>query len=385
MKPTNTAAHGPRTMDVEPATFRDILPKLRDLIPHSLIDGQAWDRLLDRAGDLPAWLPGTYFGFEFRLGDSTPAADFFVRMLLSGPFTQEYVRRGEAAQSSSAEASLARFLVEANQANSPLTDLFDTVGLECDIAEVPVDRRPAPGVFLKLRPGAKQTGRAPSMVADAIADVVGWRSDEGERHALERAFEVLPAGGEVGYVGALPGRKTRAVRVIVRGIWEPDVPAFLQRLAWPGPVDRVVEVLADLGDVSPHFRVAFDVTARGVAPHLGLEMGALEPQDQQVAPHEWLYTERRHWLPLVTRVEERGWCLPAKARGLLDYLELQTSWDKTGMFQSYKGINHIKISIDAASVSAKGYVGMFFRQFHSRAVVQAKVADSPANPQEEEH
>ena len=161
MKPTNTAAHGPRTMDVEPATFRDILPKLRDLIPHSLIDGQAWDRLLDRAGDLPAWLPGTYFGFEFRLGDSIPAADFFVRMLLSGPFTQEYVRRGEAAQSSSAEESLARFLVEANQANSPLTDLFDTVGLECDIAEVPVDRRPAPGVFLKLRPGAKQTGRAP--------------------------------------------------------------------------------------------------------------------------------------------------------------------------------------------------------------------------------
>ena len=360
MTPTNTAAHGP-----QPTTFRDILPKLRSLIPHALIDGQAWDRLLDRAGDLPAWLPGTYFGFEFRLGDPTPAADFFVRMLLSGPFVQEYVRRGEAAQPSSAEASLSRFLVEANQANSPLADLFDTVGLECDIAEVPVDRRPAPGVFLKLRPGAKQTGRAPSMVADAIADVVGWRSDEGERHALERAFEALPAGGKVGYVGALPGRKTRAIRVIARGIWEPDVPAFLSRLAWPGPVDRVVEVLADLGDVSPHFRVAFDVTARGVAPHLGLEMGALEPQNQQVTPHEWLYTERRHWLPLVTRVEERGWCLLAKARGLLDYLEPQTSWDKTGMFQSYKGINHVKISIDAASISAKGYVGMFFRQFHS--------------------
>ena len=381
MNPTNTAAHDPRTMDVEPTTFRDILPKLRGLIPHSLIDGQAWDRLLDRAGDLPAWLPGTYFGFEFRLGDPTPAADFFVRMLLSGPFVQEYVRRGEAAQPSSAEASLARFLVEANQANSRLADLFDTVGLECDIAEVPSDRRPAPGVFLKLRPGAKP----PSIVADAIASVVGWHSGAGERHALERAFEALPAGGEVGFVGALPGRKTRAIRVIVRGIWEPDVPAFLSRLAWPGPVDRVGEVLADLRDVSPHFRVAFDVTARGVAPHLGLEMGAVEPKNQQVARLEWLHTERRHWLPLVTRVAEKGWCLPAKARGLLDYLELQTSWDKTGMFQSYKGINHIKISIDAASVSAKGYVGMFFRQFDSRAVAQPKVADSPANPQEEEH
>ena len=386
MNPTNTAAPGPRMMDVEPTTFREILPRLRGLIPRSLIDGQAWARLLDRAGDLPAWLPGTYFGFEFRLGDSTPAADFFVRMLLGGPFVQEYVRRGEAAEPSSAEASLARFLVESNQADSLLAEMFDTAGLECDIAEVPGDRRPAPGVFLKLRPGGQaDRGRAAGIVADAIAGVVGWRNDAGERHALEQAFEALPSGGEVGYVGALPGRKMRAVRVIARGIWEPDVPAFLERLAWTGPVDRVVEVLADLRDVSPHFRVAFDVTARGVAPHLGLEMGVLEPKNQQVAHHEWLHTERRHWLPVVTRVEEKGWCLPEKAHGLLDYLEQQTFLDETGTWQSYKGINHVKIFIDAAGVSAKGYVGMFFRQFRSQPVVQARVADSPANPQEEEH
>ena len=176
---------------------------------------------------------------------------------------------------------------------------------------------------------------------------------------------------------------SRAIRAIARGVWEPDVPAFLQRLAWPGPVDRVVEVLADLRDVSPHFRVAFDVTARGVAPHLGLEMGAMEPVNQQVAHHEWLHTERRHWLPMVNRVEERGWSLPEKARGLLDYLENQTTWDRTGTCLSYKGMNHVKITIDGDGVSAKGYVGMFFRQFRSRPAAQAEAPDSPANPQEE--
>ena len=371
-------------MDVEPATFRDILPGVRGLIPRSLIDGPAWARLLDRTGDLPAWRPGTYFGFEFRLGDPTPAADFFVRMLLGGPFLQEYIRRGEAAEPGSAEASLAGFLLESNQADSVLAELFDTAGLECDVAEVPSDRRPPPGVFLKLRPeGQADRGRASSMVADAIAGAVGWRSDAGERQALVRAFEALPSSGEIGYVGALPGRRMRAIRAIARGVWEPDVPAFLERLAWPGPVDRVVEVLTDLRDVSPHFRVAFDVTARGVAPHLGLEMGAMEPVNQQVAHHEWLHTERRHWLPLVTRVEERGWSLPEKARGLLDYLENQTTWDRTGTCLSYKGMNHVKITIDGDGVSAKGYVGMFFRQFRSRPAAQARAADSPANPQEE--
>ena len=359
MNPKDTAAHHPHTLAAEPVTFRDILPIVRGLIPRALIDGAAWDRLLDRTGDLPAWWPSSYFGFEFQLGNLTPAADFFVRMLLDGALVPRYIRRGEAAAPSSPEALLARFLVESKRANSRLAELFDTVGLECDIAEVPSP----PGVFLKLRPGTQvERDRIPGIVSDAIASAVGWSGDEGERRALERAFEALPSGGEVGYVGALPSRETRAIRVIARGIWEPDLPAFLQRLAYPGPVDRVAEVLADLRDVSPHFRVAFDVTARGIAPRLGLEMGVLQPEDQQVKPHEWLSTKRRDWLPLVTRVAEKGWCLPEKAHGLLAYPGQQTLWGKTRMFHSYKGINHIKISIDDGAVSAKGYVGMFFRQ-----------------------
>ena len=353
--------------DAESATFHDILPKIRGLIARSLLDGAAWDRLLNRTGDLPAWWPGSYFGFEFRLGDATPAADFFVGMLLNGPLVREYVRRGEATKPSSAEASFARFLAESSWGNARWTELFSFAGLECDIAEVPRGRRPAPGVFLKLR-GVPQTdrGRVPGLVSEAIAGAVGWRNDARERRALERAFAALPPGGEVGYVGALPDRSRRAIRVIARGIGEPDLSAFLERLAWPGPADRVAEVLAELRDVSPHFRVAFDVTARGVLPRLGLEMGALKPTGQQVHLHEWLHTERRDWVPLVTRVAENGWCLPAKAHGLLAYPGQQMLWDTTGMSLAYKGINHIKISIDDGGVSAKGYVGMLFKRYSNR-------------------
>ena len=196
--------HVPPVTDAESATFHDILPKIRGLIARSLLDDAAWDRLLDRAGDLPAWWTGSYFGFEFRLGDITPVADFFVGMLLNRPLVWEYIRRGEATKPSSAEASFARFLAESSRANAPWSDLFSSVGLECDIAEVPRGRRPAPGVFLKLRE-VPQTdrGRVPGLVAEAIAEAVGWRSDEGERRVLERVFAALPPGGEVGYVGSL--------------------------------------------------------------------------------------------------------------------------------------------------------------------------------------
>ena len=357
----------PPATDAEAATFHDILPKIRGLIARSLLDDAAWDRLLDRTGDLPAWWSGSYFGFEFRLGDKTPAADFFVGMLLNGPLVREYIRRGEATKPSSAEASFARFLAESSRANARWADLFSFAGLECDIAEVPRDRHPAPGVFLRLR-RVPQTdrGRVPGLVSEAIAEAVGWRSDERERRMLERAFAALPPGGEVGYVGALPDRSLRAIRVIAQGIGEPNLSAFLERLGWPGPADRVAEVLSELRDVSPHFRVAFDVTARGLLPRLGLEMGALKPTGQQVQDREWLHTEHRDWVPLVTRVAEKGWCLPAKAHGLLAYPGQQMLWDTMEMSLAYKGINHIKISIDDGGVSAKGYVGMLFKRYSNR-------------------
>ena len=360
---TNTAARDLHAMVIDPIAFRDILPKIHSLIPDALIDDPGWTRLLDCAGDLPAWRPLSCFGFEFRLGDPTPAADFFVRIPLSNPLAQAYVRRGEAAAPNTPEAALARFLAEASEANSRWGRLFDTAGLECDIAEVPSDRRAAPGVFLKLR--ATKRPPVPGIVADAIARAVGWRSDAGERGAFERVFAALPPGGRVGLVGALPGRKMRAIRVIAGGISPPDIPAFLQRLAYPGAVECVVEVLASLRDVAPYFHVTFDATGRGVGPRLGLEMGVLEHPDGP----QWLCTQRRHWLPLVTRVQEQGWCLPAKAHGLLDFLKLQSAWDKTGAFRSYKGINHIKISIDETGVSAKGYGGMLLHQSHPPPVV----------------
>ena len=88
-------------MDGEAATFRQVLLRLRYLIPRSLLDSPAWDRLLDRTADLPAE-GARFFGFEFRLGDPVAAADFIVRVQPRSSLAEHYIRRGEAAAPSSA-------------------------------------------------------------------------------------------------------------------------------------------------------------------------------------------------------------------------------------------------------------------------------------------
>ena len=60
----------------------------------------------------------------------------------------------------------------------------------------------------------------------------------------------------------------------------------------------------------------------------------------------------------MERLEARKWCLPTKARGLLDFPGLDHLYDERGVFILYRGINHVKLTIAGDAVQAKAYVGL---------------------------
>ena len=72
----------------------------------------------------------------------------------------------------------------------------------------------------------------------------------------------------------------------------------------------------------------------------------------------WLTTGRSDWRPIVERLARRGWCLAAKARGLLEWCALDRMYDRRGVFLVYKGINHVKLTVTDAGVAAKAYAGV---------------------------
>ena len=353
---------GPRVVEAD--TFRQVLSRLRDLIPRSLLDGPAWDHLLDRTADLPAEAT-RFFGFEFRLGDPVPAADLIVQIPPRSPLAEHYIREGKVAEPSSAAASFSRCLIELQVGESG--DQLD-LALEYDIAEVPRGQRPAPGVFMKLLPPAA-TGDVMWLgtVAAALADAVGWTDAAGERRAVERVFNALPPGGRVCFLGAFPGRGVRAVRMMVERIEEPNVRSFLQRLGWRGPESAVPEILADLRDVvfPNDFQLAIDVVAEGILPRLGLEVRCPFTKSGG-GGGTWTKTTRLDWFPLVTRLAEKGWCLPEKAHGLLAYPGQEIFAGIGGFYLAYKGISHIKLSIGAGDISSKAYTGLSFGRYKSR-------------------
>ena len=340
-----------------------LLEEIRAFVPCELIGDSEWYRLLGRVGGLPEEGVASSCGFEFRLDVASPAADLFVVIRPGEPLAHYYIRQGTADGADAAAAALARHLVRMDPEVGPsrgdsVAGWNDGMTLEYDVAEVVGN--PAPGVFLRLRlahsPERKDPHHChPRTAAAGIAAAVGWEPDEEERRAVERAFGALPAGSEVAHIGGLPGRRPRAVRLLVQRIERTEVPDFLERVQWPGAAGGVVMVLNDFGDIYRRFRLSVDLSARGTAPRLGVEMFVGDDWDRE---DDWLKTDIGQWRPMVERLEARGWCLPEKARGLLAWPGGRQLYGTRGVYLLYMGINHVKLLIEHGAIRAKAYTGL---------------------------
>ena len=338
---------------------------LRPLIPRALLDGAGWDRLLAAITALPDTGLGSFFGCEFRLGEATPAADLGVVVWPRSALARHYIRRGEGAPPRSPAAALGGYLSRLGQAGSALRSGIAGMMLEYDLVAPPAGAEPAgpqaePGIFLKPPPAAAAASNdhpAAAAVA-ALTGAVGWTDAGREQRAAAQALAALPPRARVAQIGAMPSRRPRAVRLVLEDIERGELAGLLERWGRRAALGPAAEALSHFEEVLPRFRLAVDVTAAGLLPRLGVEL--YHAGSWGDGPDGWLRTGRRDWRPALERLTQRGWCLPAKAQGLLEWCAFDRMFDRRGVFLVYKGINHVKLSLTAAGVDAKAYAGMTF-------------------------
>ena len=344
--------------------FAPILAGCRSLFPPELLDPGGWKRLLDRAERLPRCVADAAFGFEFHLAEPAADADLCVVVLPGSNLSRHYVAEGARADpgpppaARAAAAALAAGLREqAGNPESYLARAVSSVMLEYDLAGLAPDRPPpAPGVFLTPQPAASGPGagrpehRDPAGLLAALAATVGWNGHEDMLGAVERIYAALPERGFVFQAGALPARSPRAFRIVVVGVGKEEVPALLERVGWPGPSGEAADVLASVDGLVSQVFVSLDVTARGPGPRLGLEL---------YRATRWFEADRRVWRPLIARIEERGWCLPAKAEGLRRWPGVERLIGGENIHLVRQGVNHVKVVVEGgARTVAKAYAGM---------------------------
>lgn len=336
------------------------LAELKPFVPVSMLDGAAWDRLVECADALPSEALAARCGFEFRLGSETPDSDLFVTMEPGGALARHAVAEGRKA-APGPKRTLAEFAGMYSDADSGLQESITGVMLEYDVVAAMPARARSPGLFFQLplaELGGGPTGRT-RVPVETLCRAVGWRNCDAEREAAGSVLDRMPDHCVIRHIGAFPGRNPRTVRLLIQGFGREEFRDILAKANWNGPVDAALAVVDDLVDVLPWFRLAADVTAQGLQPRMGMEF-YLRPRIDSSHDH-WLATGRGDWRPVASRLAERGWCVPAKARGMGDWCALDRFYDGNGMNLIYKGINHIKISLDGGKPSAKAYAGMTWR------------------------
>ena len=341
-------------------SFGGLLRGLKRLFPRALLSGDGLERLLAVAERLPLCVIDQPFGFEFALCNEAADADFCVISAPGSSLAAHYVRAGAAAPSGSAASALGACL--AGNARDPASFLAGRDGsiiLEYDVPAHCREAPPPPGIFFV--PGDASVDAARKLLddpADAVAALwaaAGLRPDPAELRQVERVYEVFSDAGLVVQAGVLPGRPRRAVRLVVHRIDTAGLPGLLDRLRWPGSADAALSVTAATNDLtSPGAVLSLDVSASGVSPRLGLEL---------FRPAQRFTVDRTGWRPMIERLTDRRWCLPAKAEGLRAWPRTERVLGPTGVYRVHQYVNHVKAVVDHGGIAAKAYAAMVVRRF----------------------
>ena len=357
------------------------LHAMRAAFPAVLFGGTHWQRLLERAADLPAAAVNSVFGFEIRLGRPEAASDFCIVIPTDGDVNAHFMRHLSAEDASAGDqACSSRFnagdgVVHQRVASNCLAACLKAMSrpgsfastaiaeggtmLEYDVVQPDPDSRPPPAIFWNLASPLQ-----PSQVTDLarlLAVASGLRlqcsasdapgavapQEPGWTSQLRGVVDVASPYGRIRQVGTFVGRKQNGVRVIVGRVEPREITRLLTAIRWPGPVAAAAHAVSTYAIPGMLLAVAIDVGRDGVGPRLGLEMAL---------PDGWVACRWHPWRSLFDILIENGLCRADKALGLKRWCGVTRLYGHELHFFA-SGINHVKIDVQEDAIEAKAYLG----------------------------
>lgn len=253
-------------------------------------------------GSLPAGITSR-FGFECRLGQEEPVADFLVR-IGAEPEEWSVLERYAADKNSETWYRIGALLSERANPGSALSTMLRNLWLEYDLTN-PINEASAPSVFFgtdRLTRGAEA-----GWALDLVEGLRGERLSSASRDTISELIAVLPRSAKMFQVGIMCSRLEAPLRVCVIGQELGEISAFLAAARWPGKCPLVEETLHGFTPMIENVALDLDILDDGrLSPKLGIEL------------YQRRGTDINHrMIGLITRLTDSDLCLPQKAIGLL--------------------------------------------------------------------
>jgi hypothetical protein len=329
------------------------LQLINPTLPSSLISAEDAGRITTLAHALPGAMTA-FFGFECRLGEAAPAADFLLsvtateggRDILAG--TNPAASLPPLLLAQPTWERLANFCQVWAEPGSPLARPVHNLWLEFDVAAQVPDIS-LPNCFFGL---CLRAGEARNWINEtAIPLLRGESLPTSVEQKLLAAFEALPEEAYVFQIGLMLARPAEAVRVCIRNITPAQIPAYLSQLGWPGEANHLARLVAEVSRWVDRIDLDLDVGTR-ILPKIGLECYFNHQVQPKVEPR---------WQAFLDFLVDQGLCQPAKREGLLAYPGYVREKDNPGLWPP-----HLRA---ASSFLGERYEGVFFKGLHHIKIV----------------
>ncbi len=280
-----------------------IVAALAPLQSEGLLSPSEIDRIChSEAGALPAGITSR-FGFECRLTQDQPVADFLVRV---GAQREEWsvLEHYAASQEQETWRRIRELLTSRRQPGSTLPEKLRNLWLEYDLSD-PASAALGPSVFFGTQ---HLTKNAHTGWAIGLVEALGGEPLSGaSRNTLDRVLKLLSEHAAVFQVGVMSSRPKAPLRVCVNGLDYGEFHAFLAAARWPGDWQQLDETLRRFVPVTDSFALDLDILGDGrLAPKLGVEL--YQSYNIDLKPR---------LLDLVSRLNDSHLCLPLRSNGLL--------------------------------------------------------------------
>jgi hypothetical protein len=261
-------------------SYAEYLRPFLPYIPSGLISAQCLDRVLSVTQHLPAVLGIGPFGFECSL-DGRPAADFSVAVMAS---RGDHVALSRLGSTDGIPPPLdnpgwTRIQEFANwwaDASSVLSHRVEEVWLEFDVCLTQHAPGNTPSVFFSLgyespqEPALRRKlSREYVRAAREGLDILQGRPSRETLSTLAECFDILPAGAQILFLGAIISRDTGPTRVVVSGLGLKDMVQYLRRLG-VRPSERLA-LVADITRLTDYLWLEIDIEESGVTPRVGFD------------------------------------------------------------------------------------------------------------------
>lgn len=257
---------------------------LQPLVPHlspQLVSTQAFSDIHSIASLIPGTLAHSQFGFECRLGEDLPKADFLLCATASLGGRCGLAQLGQAFPlllTQPVWRQVHNFATHWADASSPLYAHVDDIWLEFDV-DGTSSQNPLPSVFFGLQTKHSRDSeqfRAMACADDIATTQIALKLLTGNEilpatlEKLSSCCQMLPSGAQIRFIGAMLARDTHMFRCVIQGMSLGEILDYLRRIEWEGSIGDIKNVFETISSFIDYVWLNIDV-GETIGHKIGLE------------------------------------------------------------------------------------------------------------------